>query len=215
MTCTWVNHPHHNAIAAFAPHALAEAARCGLLIPTTLITSDPEEAREFIASQPGSVAAYKAVGTAPTGTHAGQQLALWTTKVRPQEITEAVSLTAHKFQRWVDKKHEVRLTAVDGHMFAAEIHAGSDASREDFRRDYDALTYRLCGTPESVATGVRKLMLSLGLRYCAMDFLVSHDDRWHLVDINPTGQYGFIPELQAPITQALANLLEGTNGDNC
>lgn len=209
LSCTWVNHPHHNALAAFAPHALAVAARCGLLIPSTLITSDPEEARDFVANQPGEVAAYKAVGTAPAGTHEGQKLALWTTKVRPDEVTEAVSLTAHQFQRWVDKAYEVRLTAVDDQMFSAEIHAGSAASREDFRRDYPSLTYKVCRTPGSVAGGARKLMSALQLRYCAMDFLVSHDDRWHLVDINPTGQYGFIPELQAPITHALANLLEG------
>lgn len=37
------------------------------------------------------------------------------------------------------------------------------------------------------AAGVRALMRSLELRYLAMDFLVSHDDQWHL-DCNPNGQ---------------------------
>lgn len=210
LRCTWVNHPHQNAIAAFAPYALAEAALCGLHIPPTLITSNPEEARDFVAGQPGAVAAYKAVGTAPPGMRDGERLALWTSKVRPHEITESVNLTAHQFQQWIEKKHEVRLTAVDDRLFSAEIHAGSEASRVDFRRDYGALTYRLCDTPAPVADGVRRLVSSLRLRYCALDFLVSHDNRWHLVDINPAGQYGFIPDLQDPITQAIADLLEGS-----
>jgi hypothetical protein len=48
------------------------------------------------------------------------------------------------------------------------------------------------------------------LRYCALDFLVGQDDRtWHLVDVNSNGQFGFIPDLRAPITNALADLLEG------
>ncbi|MFD8966655.1 MvdC/MvdD family ATP grasp protein [Streptomyces sp. NPDC059568] len=95
LRCTWVNHPWRNAIAGFAPYALAEAARCGLLVPRTLITSNPEEARSFVDALPGKTAAYKSIGTAPAGTHAGQRLALWTARVRADEITEAVALTAH------------------------------------------------------------------------------------------------------------------------
>jgi ATP-grasp ribosomal peptide maturase len=208
LNSTWVNHPWNNARANFSPYALAEGARAGLRIPDTLITSDPDEARDFIAALPGRVAAYKAIGTAPAERD-GEPVAVWTSTVRPEDITDAVRLTAHQFQEWIDKKYEVRLTAVQGLMFAAEIHAGSEASRVDFRRDYPSLTYRPCDTPEPIARGVVRLMESLGLRYCALDFLVSHDGRWHLVDINPTGQFGFIPELQAPITTALADVLEG------
>ncbi len=210
LRCTWVNHPWRNAIAAFAPHALAEAARCGLLVPSTLITSDPDEARAFVAGFPGRVAAYKALGTARPGVHDGRQVALWTSRVRAEDITESVRLTAHLFQQWIDKRHEVRLTAVGDRLFAAEVHAGSEASRIDFRRDYASLTYRVCDVPDATAAGVRMLMGVFGLRYLALDFLVSHDDRWHLVDINPTGQYGFVPELRQPITTALADVLEGT-----
>lgn len=79
--------------------ALAAGARCGLSIPETLITNDPDEARAFIESLPGRVAAYKALGTeAPSDIH-GEPYALWTTQVRATEITHAVSLTAHQFQR--------------------------------------------------------------------------------------------------------------------
>ncbi|MBW1602282.1 ATP-grasp ribosomal peptide maturase [Streptomyces sp. JJ66] len=209
LRCTWVNHPWRNALAGFAPHALAEAARCGLLVPSTLITSDPAEARAFVASLPGRIAAYKAVGAASAGVHEGRRVALWTARVRPEEITDTVRLTAHQFQAWIDKKYEVRLTAVDDHLFAAEIHAGSALSRIDFRRDYDSLTYRTCDVPEATAAGVRALMRSFGLRYLALDFLVTHDSCWHLIDINPSGQYGFIPELRQPITQAIADVLEG------
>ncbi|MBW1601632.1 ATP-grasp ribosomal peptide maturase [Streptomyces sp. JJ66] len=210
LRCAWVNHPWRSALAEFSPYALATAARCGLLIPPTLITSDPEEARAFVASMPGQVAAYKAIGTAPAGDYEGNRVALWTTKIRPEKITDAVSLTAHQFQQWIAKKHEVRLTVVGDKLFAGEIHAGSAASRIDFRRDYNSLTYRVCDVPEPIVAGVKTLMSVMGLRYVALDFLVSGDDRWYLVDVNPNGQWGFIPALRAPITQALADLLEAT-----
>jgi len=134
--------------------------------------------------------------------------ALWTTQVRPGEIDESVRRTAHQFQEWVDKAYEVRLTAVGLHLFAAEIHAGSDASRIDFRADYDSLTYKPCEVPHHVAVGVHMLTYAFGLQYAAMDFLVNPQGDWHLIDVNPNGQWGFVPDLRAPIARALADLLE-------
>ncbi|MGW1275510.1 ATP-grasp ribosomal peptide maturase [Streptomyces tsukubensis] len=209
LPCTWINHPHHNAIADCQPLALATAVRSGLTVPATLITNDPTEARSFIASLPGGRAAYKPLGnTGPSGP-GRQQYALWTTPVTADQTTPDIQLTAHLFQEWVDKAYEVRLTAVDDRLFAAQIHAGSQASREDFRRDYDALTYTTCDDiPHSVRNGVRKLMAALHLRYVAMDFLVDQKGEWYAVDVNPGGQYGFVPHLRDPITRAIADVLQ-------
>lgn len=210
LDCTWVNHPHRNAYAALAPVALTTATRHGLTVPYTLITNDPAQARAFIDSLPGNTAAYKALGPGGPTAYADSRYALWTTQVRADEIDDSVALTAHQFQQWIPKAYEVRLTAVDDRMFAAEIHAGSDAARIDFRTDYDNLTYRPCTVPEHIADGMYGLLDELGLRYAACDFLVSQDDgRWYLVDVNPNGQFGFIPELRTPIARALADLLEG------
>ncbi|KOV37246.1 hypothetical protein ADK60_05025 [Streptomyces sp. XY431] len=52
-------------------------------------------------------------------------------------------------------------------------------------------------------------MAVFGLRYAAMDFLVDNDGVWFFVDLNPNGQFGFVPDLRDPIATALANLLEG------
>lgn len=52
------------------------------------------------------------------------------------------------------------------------------------------------------------LMYTFGLQYVALDFLVDPQGHWYLVDVNPNGQWGFIPDLRAPITRALADLLE-------
>ncbi|WP_055550614.1 ATP-grasp ribosomal peptide maturase [Streptomyces sp. NBRC 110028] len=208
LPCLWVNYPHRNTLAAFPPVALATATRSGLAVPRTLITNDPTEAREFVAALPGQVAAYKALGTTHPSDDGGRPQALWTTQVRPGEIDESVRRTAHQFQEWVDKAYEVRLTVVGPHLFAAEIHAGSAAARIDFRSDYDSLTYKPCEVPHHVAAGVYKLTYAFGLQYAAMDFLVNPQGDWTLIDLNPNGQWGFIPDLRAPITQALADLLE-------
>ncbi|MFE7132764.1 ATP-grasp ribosomal peptide maturase [Streptomyces sp. NPDC057638] len=206
---SWINHPHRNALADCAPVALATAARCGLTVPETLITNDPQEARDFVASLPGRRAAYKAVGNCGPTAHDGQQYALWTAPVTVDQITDQVAHTAHLIQQWVDKAYEVRLTAVGNRMFAAEIHAGSEASRIDFRRDYSSLTYVVREVPDPIRRGVLAVMRAFGLRYVAMDFLVSRGGGWYAVDVNPNGQFGFVPELRDPITKALADALQG------
>lgn len=157
------------------------------------------------------MAAYKALGTAHPSDHDDRPHALWTTQVRPGEIGASVRRTAHQFQEWVDKAFEVRLTAIGHSLFAAEIHAGSGPSRLDFRADYDSLTYRPCQVPEYIARGVHALTFAFGLRYVALDVLVNPQGRWYLIDVNPNGQWGFIPDLRAPITRALADLLERAN----
>ncbi|WP_086705578.1 ATP-grasp ribosomal peptide maturase [Streptomyces antimycoticus] len=208
LPCLWVNHPHRNAWATYPPVALATAARSGLAVPRTLITNDPNEAREFVSALPGKVAAYKALGTTHPSDRDDRPQALWTTQVRPDEIDASVARTAHQFQEWVPKAYEVRLTAVGHDLFAAEIHAGSAASRIDFRADYDSLTYKPCQVPEHVAAGVHMLTYAFGLQYVALDFLVNSDGDWYLIDVNPGGQWAFIPDLRVPITRALADLLE-------
>ncbi|ADI10615.1 RimK domain-containing protein ATP-grasp [Streptomyces bingchenggensis BCW-1] len=208
LPCLWVNHPNRNALATYPPVALAAAARGGLAVPRTLITNDPDQARKFVSALPGQVAAYKALGTTHPSDQDDRPQALWTTQVRPGEIDESVRRTAHQFQEWVDKAYEVRLTAVAHSLFAAEIHAGSDAARLDFRSDYGSLTFKPCHVPERIAGGVHMLMYTFGLQYVALDFLVNPQGHWYLVDVNPNGQWGFIPDLRAPITRALADLLE-------
>jgi ATP-grasp ribosomal peptide maturase len=208
LPCLWVNHPHRNAFATYPPVALAAAVRSGLSVPRTLITNDPAEAREFVSALPGSVAAYKALGTVHPSDCDDQPQALWTTQVRPGDVDESVRRTAHQFQEWVDKVYEVRLTAVGHDLFASEIHAGSAVSRIDFRADYDSLTFKPCDVPGHIAGGVHTLMYTFGLRYVALDFLVDPHGHWYLIDVNPNGQWGFVPDLRAPITRALADLLE-------
>lgn len=217
LNCTWVNHPHHNKAAASGPRALAEAAGSGQRaagsgqrIPRILVTNEADAAGEFIASLPGGTAAYKAIGAAACTNRDGTTYASWTSRVRAEEITDAVAVTAHYFSEWIEKAYEVRVTATNGRLFAAEIHTHSDAAREDFRRDYDACTYTVCAVPETVARGVWALMGSLELRYAELDFLVSYDGAWHLCDVNPHGQYGWIEALRAPITRAIADVLEGS-----
>ncbi|MEV6120747.1 ATP-grasp ribosomal peptide maturase [Streptomyces sp. NPDC052077] len=209
MGCRWVNHPTAMARAEYKPVQLAVARDCGLRIPSTLITNRPEEVREFAALH-GTVV-YKPVAS-PVLVEEGRLKSVYTRRLTGEDLEDlrGVDTTAHLFQAWVAKAHEVRLTVVGRRMLAAAIHAGSEAAHEDWRSDYGSLTYTEATVPEPVAAGVRRVMERLHLRYGAADFVVGPDGRWTFLEVNPCGQWDWIQGATGlPITEAIADELQG------
>ena len=205
----WVNHPARQAD-LYKPAQLAVAASCGLAVPETLVTNRPEAVRRFAARVAGPIVV-KPMGFASINEE-GTRKPIYTHVLATEELADlrGVEVTAHLLQRFVaDKAYEVRLTVVGPHLFAAAIHAASDAARIDFRADYDALTVRIVDTPPPVAAAVRAFMAHFGLVYGAFDFAVDAAGTWWTLECNPGGQYGFIEDATGlPITAALADLLE-------
>ena len=49
-----------------------------------------------------------------------------------------------------------------------------------------------------------------GLVYAALDFVITPSGEWVLLELNPTGQYGFVEDATgAPLTAQLADLFTG------
>jgi len=93
---------------------------------------------------------------------------------------------------------------------AASITAGSEAAYVDYRTDYASLSYELITPPEHVAEGILLLVDGFDLTYAALDFVITPTGEWVLLEINPTGQYGFVENATtAPLTAQLADLLTG------
>jgi ATP-grasp ribosomal peptide maturase len=207
----WINHPGAQADADYKPRQLRTAASCGLEVPDTLITSDPAEARAFAAAGPtvikplGMIMLIDGADTSIGHTHL----------LTDDDLADlsGIELGPHMLQRWVDKEHEIRLTVVGEELFAAQIRAGTQETRIDWRRDSSALTYTVSEIPPEVRAGVLGYLKALGLRFAAFDFVVRPDDRWVFLEANTAGQYGWIEhETGAPISRALADELAGGPG---
>jgi ATP-grasp ribosomal peptide maturase len=210
LPCRWLPPPGKAADAEYKPLQLRVAAESGLSVPRTLITNDPDAARNF-AGVIGGPVVYKPFFHV-RGTVNGQAVAVYANVISPDDLPHPdIATTAHLFQEWVPKAYEVRLTSVGRRIFAAEIHAGSDAGYVDWRSDYDSHTYRICDPPHDVAAGVLRMLDRLGLPYGAFDFVVTPEGEWRFLEVNPSGQYGFIEQATGlPITAAICDYLEGT-----
>ncbi|MEE1842452.1 MULTISPECIES: ATP-grasp ribosomal peptide maturase [unclassified Streptomyces] len=210
LDCRWVNHPAAMSRAEYKPLQLATARDSGLTIPPTLIANTPDAVRAFVGDVGGSVIC-KPVAT-PVFIEGDLLKTVYTHRVTEADLGDlrGIDTTAHLFQAWVDKAHEVRLTVVGDRLFAAEVHAGSAAAHTDWRSDYASLTYRPTTTPDDVAEGVRRYMSVLDLRFAAADFIVTPGGQWVFLEANPCGQWDWIEHAASlPIASAIADELRG------
>lgn len=207
--CRWVNDPMAAAHAEYKPLQLAEAARVGLAIPETVITSEPRTAYDW-AMELGRPIVYKPMNGV---VHAdeGKVRLLYTAPVadRASLLDPAFGLTAQMLQERISKAFEARVTVVGRDVFAVRIDASSAAAQEDWRADYDALIYSAIRLPPDLKAKLLMLMSRLGLVYGAFDLIYDTSGRWVFVEVNQGGEFGWIADKTGlPIYSAMADLLE-------
>jgi hypothetical protein len=199
----WVNEPWRDDAATQKTLQLAAAERAGLAVPPTLVTNDPAAARAFLGRRSRAGAIHKAL-------HA-ETPAQWrrTARVRgPRDAglrgLRAAPLILQERVPGLD----VRVTAVGGELFAAEIDARRSPSPDDYRGFEDRCRFSPCRLPAAVEAGLRRLLAELGLDFAAVDFRRREDGAWLFLELNPAGQWLWVERRTGqPITAALAGLL--------
>ncbi|MEU9130385.1 ATP-grasp ribosomal peptide maturase [Kitasatospora sp. NPDC048540] len=201
--CLYLSQPQAIARAEYKPEQLSVAARFGLPVPETLITSDPVEAKAFTAVQP---AIYKPLHAGSYDVD-GEPAGIWAALVEPGEITDAVSRCPHLFQAQVPKIADVRAVVVGDRVFCALITA--PAGVVDWRSEYRNLTYEPVDCPEPIRAALLRFLDEFGLRFGAFDFAVTPEGEWWFLECNPNGQWAWLEAAASlPITSAIADLLE-------
>lgn len=199
--CLYVNHPHAIADCEFKPAQLAVAAEVGFVLPATLITNDPAQARAFAAEHGPLV--YKPLRTSPYR-RGDEPQTIWVQEVAPADLDETIAGTAHLFQARVPTTEFLRVTAIGDRLFCVRI----DSPVLDWRSDYDALTYTAVDLPAGLAEPIAAFLKRFGLVFGCFDFAVS-DGAPLLLECNANGQWAWLTEhTDLPMTAAMADLLE-------
>ena len=184
----------------YKPWQLQQAQKAGFTVPRTLFGNDSFEAEMFAAAQ-GSLIAKSVSGRHPEN----PPITIPTVRVPSAATFDAVSECATCLQEEVDKQFDVRLTVVDGRMFACQIVSGV----LDWRwLDQSQCSWQQISVPGPVAMSVMLYMDAAGLVYAAFDFAVTADGTWFYLEANQGGQFGFV-ELATgqPIASAIAEWL--------
>jgi glutathione synthase/RimK-type ligase-like ATP-grasp enzyme len=123
---------------------------------------------------------------------------------------EAIRFGPVIVQEYVAKRVELRVTVVGRAVFAAEIHSQeSNHARFDWRRyDLGSTRHEVHRLPAVVADRCVEIVGRLGLRYGAIDLILTPDGRYVFLEVNPTGQWLWIEKATGlPIGDALCDLL--------
>lgn len=209
----WVNHPLPLTLLEFnKPYQMQAAREVGLVIPATLITTSPDQAVDFFEHWNGEVI-IKTFGGHVLKDEQERVLSIYTNRVTREQIEahgDEIRLVPIMLQNYVPKSFELRITAVGRRLFACAIHSqDSPRTRDDWRRyDFENVKHQPHQLPTQVETKLLELMRSLQLQFGAIDMIVTPDGEYVFLEVNPSGQWGWIETLTGmPISQAIAELL--------
>lgn len=201
----WINWPPAVHAAEHKPYQLTTAAACNLPVPRTAIVNDPDYAARF-ADAAGPVL-YKAFRGNPVRIDGRTHLTYATSVTAEQCRSETVRAAPIMLQSRIDKACDVRVTCVDGHLFAVTPRGPGGAIPLDWRVDHTAITWEPIDVPDHVRAGLLDFLDRLSLRFAACDLCVDHDGVWWLIEANPAGQWAWDHPLRDAIASAIADAL--------
>lgn len=208
----WVNDYKMGTKASVKAVQLHVASQVGILIPPTLITNNPDDVRAFydrynqdIIFKPLSVPVIKKEG--PLRSH------VYTSTVSAEHIAQIdrIRLTPGIFQQRIQKRHELRVTVIDESFFVARVETMGPA-RIDWRKGLsDGTTnFFVDDIPTPLQDKLLLVMKHLGIRFGAIDLIVTPEGDHVFLEVNPQGSYLWLEDqLGLPITQRIADALIG------
>lgn len=208
----WVNHPYLSwKIECNKQLQVKEAFRVGLNVPATIVTNDYERARDFLSKHVTCI--LKTFGTFAKDEE-GWPMGVYTTPVTLQDLDsnrQELRFSPIILQGYVPKKLELRVTVVGDNVFACAIHSqDSEKTKHDWRKyDFANVKHEIFKLPQDVKNKLLACMRTWGLKFGAIDMVITPNDRYVFLEVNPAGQWGWIEDLtQLPIAETIANLLK-------
>jgi glutathione synthase/RimK-type ligase-like ATP-grasp enzyme len=206
----WMSHPANIQLAESKIYQLSVARSHGFAVPDTLISNDAERIRRFFEEKGGEVVAkplrlgYFDYGDRQTG--------VFTSRVALDDLSEDAPLRMAPviYQEMIPKLFDIRVTVVGQRVFAAAIDSQSEPSATlDWRRtDNEDLPHYAHELPEPVQKACLDYMNALGLDFGALDFVLTPQNEYVFLEVNPNGQWIWIEEkLGFPISEAIATRL--------
>ncbi|MCG6135470.1 MAG: MvdD family ATP-grasp ribosomal peptide maturase [Nostoc sp. LLA-1] len=192
---------------------LQAAREIGLLTPRTLTSNNLETVKQFAQEcQQGIVT--KMLSSFAIYDVQGRENVVFTTPVTNDDLEnlEGLHFCPMTFQENVPKALELRTTIVGHRIFTAAVDSQILAgSTYDWRLEGMALlkNWQPYNLPEDMEKKLLKLMNYFGLNYGAIDIIVTPDNRYIFLEINPVGEFFWLEKYSPnyPISQAIAEVL--------
>ena len=112
-------------------------------------------------------------------------------------------------QDYVTPKIDIRVTIVGKNIIAIKITSEGVGIEEDWRtHERSCLEYSQIKLPDEVENNCFELMRRLNLNFGAID-LINSGERYYFIEINPTGEWGWLVDESRRIDSLIADWLTG------
>jgi len=200
-------------------YQLQLAVKLGFQIPITLITNNPKKAKKFCLKYEQKKVITKPLSF-PLAEEKSEYYTFSTSCIREKDLEniDQVKYTPTLFQIRVPKKYELRINVVGNKIFVCEIHSQvSEKTKLDWRLfdQKNPIPHKIGKLPREIKEKCIRLVKDMGLLFGAIDMIVTPDNNYVFLEINPTGVWGWIEELTGlPISQAIIDLLVSGKKEN-
>ncbi|MBA4043995.1 MAG: ATP-dependent carboxylate-amine ligase [Erythrobacter sp.] len=204
----WLNSPFAILRAEDKPRQLSFAKRSAFRIPSTVVTNDPEVAREFTTKH-SCIAKPLRQALLDEG-NAGK--VIFTSRIETMDCVsdDEIRLAPVIYQQEIPKRRDVRVIVVDQQVFATAIESQQWSEtevdwRKGIRTDLEHCTIEL---PAEVIQACIAVTMALGLRYSAIDLVEDKEGAFWFLEANPNGQWAWIEQRTgAPVSAAIVEAL--------
>lgn len=208
----WVNRPHAALAAESKLLQLQHARSVGLMFPDMVVTNRAEDVAQLIRRW-GRVV-YKSFyphtwHNASLDTYHSVGVVLLDAN---SELPQAsIAMCPGIFQRYIDKKAEMRVTVIGSRMYAIKILKRDGGAFLDWRNSAmdDVTIMQPCQLDGTLEQKIRGLMQRLGIVFGCIDLVIDHDDNVFFLEVNQAGQFLFVEDKvsEMPLLQSMAAML--------
>jgi glutathione synthase/RimK-type ligase-like ATP-grasp enzyme len=112
-------------------------------------------------------------------------------------------------QPYIEKAYELRCVVMGDKVFAARLDSQAiESTRTDWRAGEEDVEHEVFDLPEHVQAALRNMMRSFEINFASIDMIVTPEDEFVFLDLNPNGQWLWLEEeLGLPLVAGMADLL--------
>ncbi len=186
------------------------ANKLGIKTSKTIITNQPELAKEFFVSC-GEEVLLKSIYTANV-TIDGLNQAIPSRKIGKDQFYsnyQNIALCPTQLQEYIEKAFELRITIIGQKVFAVKIDSQvNEETKIDWRLHTKMNPHSIYELPDHIEKFCIDFLNKQGLVYGAMDFIVTPQGKYYFLENNPFGQYLWLEiETGIPLTETMCDLL--------
>lgn len=200
----WMNWPTRTYSAESKPYQLMLASKVGFMVPKTMIGNDSSYFEKF-----DEEIIVKSLDTVLL--REGEDcLFTYTSNITAKELNEEnTKIAPLTVQEYIYPKTDIRVTVIGEKLHAVKITSAGRGIDNDWRLlKKEEIEYIDIDLPKIISKYCKDMVSEMGLKFGAID-LIESNGKYYFIEINPTGEWGWLSTENRPIEKDIANVLAG------